>query len=852
MKQVVSAAREEFASASRYQSNPAFYDEMVASEGKIRSQWKPLIDSISAMGSEGLASRWQEGRRLLHDNGVTYNVYGDPRNTDRPWPLDPLPFVIDESEWVAIEAAVRQRATLLNALLADLYGPQRLLRKDLFPPELIFRHPGFLRPCCNVPVPGDIYLHNYSADLARSPDGQWWVIADRTQAPSGAGYALENRLVSQRVLPDVFRAAHVRRLADFFKSYREALRGLVPHHHDNPRVVLLTPGPYNETYFEHAFLARYLGYTLVEGGDLTVRDNSVFLKTLGGLLPVDLIMRRQDDSYCDPLELREDSVLGVPGLVQAVRAGNVAIVNALGSGLLESPAPAAFLPSLCKHLLSEELKMPTVATWWCGEEEPLSYVLENLARLVIKPTFQGSHRLPIFGAKLSAAERERLREEILQAPADYVAQEQVSLSTVPVWQEGGGLAPRHLVLRVYVVASEGSYAVMPGGLSRITSSLDSLVASMQHGGGSKDTWVLSSGAVPQTTLLTGGSTSLEVSRATFDLPSRVADNLFWLGRYAERVESAVRVARAILVRLYQESDPANAAGLEAGVRIMVALGHLPTKLIAGNNGSAPDNRDAVIEREMLAVIFDSEEKSSLGWMLNQLRRVAWLLRDRFSADAWRILNRFDKQFASPPPIEPLRMGRALSLLDDAIMTLSAFSGLVMESMTRGDGWRFLDIGRRLERAVQMIEMLRHGLSPRSRDEGGELQTLLEIADSSLTYRSRYLTSMQADLVLDLLLLDEANPRSAAFQLARLREHVEELPDRSADPRRSARWRVVAGLISSVQLADAQELIRPGEQGDWDSLERLLGGLAAGLRALSEALARDYFEHTIASRQLSAS
>jgi len=852
MKQVVSAAREEFASASRYQSNPAFYDEMVASEGKIRSQWKPLMDSISAMGSEGLASRWQEGRRLLHDNGVTYNVYGDPRNTDRPWPLDPLPFVIDESEWVAIEAAVRQRATLLNALLADLYGPQRLLRKDLFPPELIFRHPGFLRPCCNVPVPGDIYLHHYSADLARSPDGQWWVIADRTQAPSGAGYALENRLVSQRVLPDVFRAAHVRRLADFFKSYREALRGLVQHHHDNPRVVLLTPGPYNETYFEHAFLARYLGYTLVEGGDLTVRDNSVFLKTLGGLLPVDLIMRRQDDSYCDPLELREDSVLGVPGLVQAVRAGNVAIVNALGSGLLESPAPAAFLPSLCKHLLSEELKMPTVATWWCGEEEPLSYVLENLARLVIKPTFQGSHRLPIFGAKLSAAERERLREEILQAPADYVAQEQVSLSTVPVWQEGGGLTPRHLVLRVYVVASEGSYAVMPGGLSRITSSLDSLVASMQHGGGSKDTWVLSSGAVPQTTLLTGGSTSLEVSRATFDLPSRVADNLFWLGRYAERVESAVRVARAILVRLYQESDPANAAGLEAGIRIMVALGHLPTKLIAGNNGSAPDNRDAVIEREMLAVIFDSEEKSSLGWMLNQLRRVAWLLRDRFSADAWRILNRFDKQFASPPPIEPLRMGRALSLLDDAIMTLSAFSGLVMESMTRGDGWRFLDIGRRLERAVQMIEMLRHGLGPRSRDEGGELQTLLEIADSSLTYRSRYLTSMQADLVLDLLLLDEANPRSAAFQLARLREHVEELPDRSADARRSARWRVVAGLISSVQLADAQELIRPGEKGDWDSLERLLGGLAAGLRALSEALARDYFEHTIPSRHLSAS
>ncbi len=850
MSQAAGAPRDSLASISRYESNAAFYDEMLASDAQIRSHWRPLMDSIAAMGPGGLANRWQEGRRLLHDNGVTYNVYGDPRSTDRPWPLDPLPCVIEEKEWASIEAAMRQRATLLNALLADFYGPQRLLHDNLFPPELIFRHPGFLRPCCNVAVPGNIYLHNYSADLARSPDGQWWVIADRTQTPSGAGYALENRLVSQRVLPDVFRATHVRRLADFFQAFRETLRGLVPHHHDNPRVVLLTPGPYNETYFEHAFLARYLGYTLVEGGDLTVRDNAVFLKTLGGLLPVDLIMRRQDDSFCDPLELREDSVLGVPGLVQAVRAGNVAIVNALGSGLLESPATAAFLPALCKQLLDEELKMPTVATWWCGEEEPLAHVLENVERLVIKQTFGNARRLPIFGAKLSAAARDELRDDIRHSPADYVAQEQVALSSVPVWQEGGGLAPRHMVLRIYAVASEGSYSVMPGGLTRITSSLDSLVASMQHGGGSKDTWVMASGPVPQTTLLTGASTSLEVSRATFDLPSRVADNLFWLGRYAERVESGVRSARAVLTRLYQESDPSNVAGLESGVRIMAALGHLPIKPVESNGN--PANRDASIEREMLAVVYDSDAKSSLGWTLSQMRRVAWLLRDRFSADAWRILNRFDQQFASPPPIEPLRMGRALSLLDDAIMTLSAFSGLVMESMTRGDGWRFLDIGRRLERALQMVELLRHGLTAGNHEESGELQTLLEIADSSLTYRSRYLTSMRADLVLDLLLLDEANPRSAAFQLARLREHVEALPDHAVNGHRRARWRIAVKLLSTVQLAEAQELIRAGEDGEWGSLETLLGVLATGLRALSEALARDYFEHTMASQQLSAS
>jgi uncharacterized alpha-E superfamily protein len=499
--------------------------------------------------------------------------------------------------------------------------------------------------------------------------------------------------------------------------------------------------------------------------------------------------------------------------------------------------------------LGEDLKMPTVATWWCGAAEPLKYVTENLDRLVIKPAFR-TGRPPAFGAQLNAAEREALLAEIRHSPADFVAQEQVALSTVPVWEAEDRLAPRHLVLRVFVVASEGSYAVMPGGLTRITSSLDTLVASMQHGGGSKDTWALSSGPVPQTTLLTPSSTSLEVNRATFELPSRVADNLFWLGRYVERVEAAVRIARAILTRMHQEGDPVSVGGLHAGVRIMAALGHLPSRLEANGNGAKSDKRESVLEHEMLAMIYDAEEKSSLGWTLHQLRRVAWLLRDRISIDAWRILNRFDQQFATRPENESLPLATALNLLDDAIMTLSAFSGLVMESMTRGDGWRFLDIGRRLERALQMVEMLRHGFSPENRDEGGELQSLLEIADSTLTYRSRYLTSMQADLVLDLLLLDEVNPRSAAFQLARLREHVEELPRRTTIVRKSAEWRITVRMLTAVQLANASELMEPREDGERANIDSLLTAIAAGLRTLSENLARDYFDHTVA-RQLAA-
>ena len=351
MNPEIAHPEEQVSRAWPYQPTAGFYDEMMGPDGSVRPHWRPLVESLEKMGEAGFARRWQEGRRLIHENGTAYNVYNDPNNAERPWPLDPLPLLLNSEEWLLIERAIRQRATLLNAILADLYGSQRLLRDRLLPAELLFPNPQFLRPCCHVPVPGNVYLHIYAADLARSPDGRWWVIADRTQAPSGAGYALENRLVSTRVLPDVFRVAGIQRLAAFFQTFREALRSLGPGRKENPRIVVLTPGPFNETYFEHAFLARYLGFTLVEGGDLTVRDNRVFLRTLGGLLPVDLIVRRQDDTYCDPLELRPDSILGVPGLVQAIRSGTVTVANALGSGLVESTAPAGFLPGLCRRLL---------------------------------------------------------------------------------------------------------------------------------------------------------------------------------------------------------------------------------------------------------------------------------------------------------------------------------------------------------------------------------------------------------------------------------------------------------------------------------------------------------------------
>ncbi|PWU05379.1 MAG: hypothetical protein C5B51_14635 [Terriglobia bacterium] len=825
-----------------YAPNAGFYDEMVAPDGSLRPYWRPLINPLQEMGERAFALRWQDGRRLIHENGTTYNVYTDPQTTERPWPLDPIPLILDSVEWAQIETAIVQRATLLNAILADLYGPQNLLRDGLLPPELVFPNPAFLRPCCHVPVPSGVYLHLYAADLARSPDGQWWVIADRTQAPSGAGYALENRLVSSRVLPDVFRGAHIHRLATFFETYREALRALAPGRKENPRIVVLTPGPYNETYFEHAFLARYLGYTLVEGGDLTVRDDRVFLKTLGGLLPVDLIVRRQDDTYCDPLELWPESILGVPGLMQAVRSGTVTVANALGSGLVESAAPAGFLPALCAHLLSEELKMPGVATWWCGEPAALSFVSQNLSNLVIKPAFPAAGVPPIFGVRLSEAEKASVLEEIHANPRAFVAQEQVALSTVPVWEDGR-LNPRHLVVRVYAVASGGSYSIMPGGLTRVTSSLDHLVTSMQSGGGSKDTWVAGKGPPSQFSLLPSVSPRLDVSRATFDLPSRVADNLFWLGRYVERVEAAMRIARTILPRLFQESDLTAVAGVMTGARILAGLGYARQPLAQTGNSLA------ALERDVLGLVFDHEGRN-LAWNIRQVRRLGWLLRDRISADAWRILNQLEQQLPDTAPPEPFRISAAQAFLDEAISTLAAFAGLAMESMTRGDGWRFLDMGRRIERASQMVELIRHGLGFECEAESGQLEVLLQTADSLITYRSRYLTSMQPDLVLDLLLVDEANPRSVAYQFARLREHVDQLPGGHASIRRSAEVRIAISLLTAVQLAEVRELECTEPDGRRNRLEALLSRLTTELRSLTETLTREYFNQAAPSRQFS--
>jgi uncharacterized circularly permuted ATP-grasp superfamily protein/uncharacterized alpha-E superfamily protein len=812
-----------------YQPLEGTYDEMVAGPGALRPQCEGFVQSLEALGRHEFASRLEGAKRTIRENGVTYNIYGDPEGVDRPWALDMVPLLISPAEWARLETALVQRTTLLNLILADLYGPQTLLGNGLLPPSLVFSNPAFLRPCHGIRVPHNIHLHLHAVDLTRSPDGQWWVLADRTQAPSGAGYALENRIVISRSLPETFRDCQVQRLASFFRAQRDALMMLAPSQRDQPKVVLLTPGPFNETYFEHAYLARYLGFTLVEGGDLMVRDRRVFIKTLDGLEPVDVIFRRLDDSFCDPLELRSDSSLGVAGLVEAARAGHVTIANALGSGVIETAAIMAFLPGLCRHLLGEDLMLPSVATWWCGQPKERQHVLEHLDKLVAKRAFSSENREPVFGRKLTEREKAALAAEVRARPNEFVGQDQVALSTAPVWV-GHGMEPRPVVLRTYVAAAGHSYVVMPGGLTRVAGGRDVPVVSMQRGGGSKDTWVLSDGPVSTMSLLAPQGVTVRHERRSADLPSRVADNLFWLGRYAERAEHTMRLLRSIVVRLTDEDTTEDATELSTLLEVLVRVKLLPERF-----EQRMPTRD--LAQNLLALLFRQNPPAALRQTLTDLRRIASVVRDRLSVDTWRILNQLHEDFR-------LRHGRiqfddVLGHLNRMITDLAAFSGMEMENMTRGHGWRFLDIGRRLERACNLTSLVRGALAA---GPAAMLGPLLEVADSTMTYRRCYFATPQLAPVLDLLLLDPTNTRALAFQLTALSEHAQQLPRDPKAPSPTREERLSAHASATLGEAGIDTLVQPSPDGTFPAVNELLNSTEGDLRALSDAITHFYFSH----------
>jgi uncharacterized alpha-E superfamily protein len=603
--------------------------------------------------------------------------------------------------------------------------------------------------------------------------------------------------------------------------------------------VLLTPGPGNETYFEHAYLANYLGCTLVQGDDLTVRDNAVWLKTLDGLQPVDVILRRVDDTFCDPLELRKDSLLGTPGLLQVARNGQVAIANPLGSGVLENPGLMAFLPVLARHLLGEDLRLPSVATWWCGGKKEREYVLANLHSLVIKPIYPHPSTATVFGAQLSTQARQTLADQIRTQPYLFVGQEQVTLSTTPVLANGG-LEPRPMVLRSFLVAQDRSYAVMPGGLTRVAPNLDTWVVSNQRGGVSKDTWVLASEPEKDVSLLPPSGYSLPLTRTGGEVPGRVADNLFWLGRYAERAEGVARLLRVVATRFLDAELPQDAC-LPALLRLVT----YQTATYPGFVNEGAEERLAAPEQELLAVIRDGQRTGSLRFTLNALAQAARPVRDRLSDDSWRVLNSLQEGWDG---VAELRT--ALEHLERLILALAALTGLSTEYMSRGQGWRFLDIGRRLERALFESSLLRALCVPASSTTGPLWEAVLAITDTLTTYRRRYRSQVQTDAILDLVLLDESTPRSVAYQLACLHDQVAGLPKKTAPPHRRPEERLVLEALTALRLADIERLAQPPQgKGMRETLDQLLSRLGYLLRTLSETLTSNYFSQTDLPRQL---
>jgi len=859
-------------------------DLLLAADGRVRPHWHALIDGFAALPPAVLLERQAAAERLFHENGIAYNAFADPGKADRPRAFDACPLILTGAEWQGLETGLIQQARLLNALLVDCYGEQRLLAQRRLPPALVLGNPRFLRPCHGLMPRGGgkglaaLWLHTLAIDLMRESDGTWRVVRTHTESPSGSGHALENRIVLSHSLPELFVDHPVRRLTGYFQHKRDTLAAMTGR--DDPRIVVLTTGPDGDAFLADSVLARTLGYPLVEGGDLTVRSDKVYLKTVEGLMPVDAIVRKIDSADADPLVSGTESNHGVAGLTRAARAGNVAIANAIGSGLLESPAITAFLPGLCRDLLGEGLHLAGLPTWWGGHTDARAHIRTALDSLLIGPSFPrpggvGTGLKP--GWRLTPTEQERLCDHLDWRGYDLIAQAAPLFSSTPAWR-GDRLDARPFLLRTFVCAGpDGAggidYRVLPGGFATVppgnndtetgshtvpAETLDRLLAG--HGTVSKDVWVLAdeiggNGFALSTTASAGSASGSAVPpppvrRTAADLPSRAADNMFWLGRYAERAEDILRVVRAVLLRL--EEGTQRGGDLAAMTRLAERLTE-PTKADAAateNVGAAEIGtpRECLFTR-LTALLVEPERPLGLRETIAHLQRVAVLVRDRLSVDAWRTLNEPSLDVATWRAPQTDRLVALGDQLSDALQTLSAFSGLQMENMTRNDSWRFLMLGRRIERAHALADMLRALLVDAGESQDVALTLLLEVADSFMTYRSRYLARPMAAPILDLLLMDETNPRSLAFQLAALEEGVNSLP-RAADAaaERTPDQRTALSMLARLRLSERDALypIDP-ETGRRDALDALLQAVQDSLPTLSDQLARTYFSHAERNR-----
>ena len=809
-----------------------------------------LMQTLQKLGPKKLASRRKEAQRLLRENGATHNFFGSTAES-HSWQFDPIPLIIGSEEWTRVEAGLIQRAQLLNLILADIYGPRELIKAGLLPPELIYAHKGFLWPCVGIPPSGGRHINLYSAHLARGRDGRFWVLEDYAQPPYGSGYALENRIVMTRSFPRLFQDFQVHRLAMYFRALKNQLAFLAPNNQAEPRIAILTPGPEHDLYFEHAYLAAYLGYSLVQGGDLIVRDGYVWLKSVGGLRQIDVLLHRLDDELCDPLELRGDSLFGVPGLLEVVRRGNVATANSIGCGIIKNPAFLAFLPGISRYLLGEELLLPSVATWWCGQPRECKFVLENLNKLIIKPI----HPIPglpeMIPGGLDKAQICVWRDRILANPHLYVGQEMSSLSNVPAFVTDK-IEQRPCVLSTYLTASDQSYVVMSGGLSRINENEGSLLV-LKDGGCSKDTWILTPEPDNQVNLWRQVEASQYIEARLGSLPSRAAENLFWAGRYAERSEATARLLRSILIKLREVKefrDPDDRRGL---TYLLQALTHV-TLTAPGFIGEGSEAKLNDPRAELMSLASDANRAGSLRSSLQRFGYSAYTVRDILPEDAWRIVDNIQQNWSPKFSVSLIGSGRLHESINQLLLQLSAFSGLNNDNMARETDWLMLKIGRSLERALTLIALLRTTLVPYNKPsmEAQMFETVLSTSNSLITYRRRYRSFLQLPSILELLLMDEHYPRALSYQLHQLHRMVVELPHDEPSDKPPRDEHLIVAALEELKKTDYKALSQIASgSNSYPLLEELLSSQKKRLEKLSEALTQLYFSPSQVPQRLGA-
>ncbi len=824
-----------------YASHGGSYDEFLDAKGQPRPHWQSVSEHLGSLNQPRWERRERQLERLIHDNGITYNVYDDDDSSTRPWSMDMVPLALPQRELESLESSLGQRAHLLNLILGDVYGRQTMLQSSKMHPYLVFSNPAFLRACHGLLPPRQNHIQLYSADLARSPDGHWWVLSDRVEAASGLGYALENRMLMSRIFPKAIWQSDILSLQPFVQKFCQHIESLAATSSDNPNIALLTAGPRNETYFEQSFLARNLGYTLAEGEDLTVRSNRLYMKTINGVQQVHGLLRRVDSPWVDPLELRNDSLLGVPGLVNTVRQRNLAMVNALGSGFVETPALLAFLPWFCRNYLGESLELPSVATWWCGQKHERDYVLENIEKLIIKPTFRQNGGPTYFGPRMSSKEKLELGGLINKYPERYCGQEILSQATTPVY-ENGKIHPRNFLMRVFMVADGTGWKMMPGGLVRYPANDDILDVSMQRGGASKDAWfVRDAESKAGQRAVAHINTERPIRRNQTDLPSRTADNLHWLGRYIERAESLARLQRTICTFLTEE------LGGESQRAIVPFLEQIipPDETIDSLIDPETERLDfSAVEPFLTRSLFAKDNPESLINNLHFIERAGAKVKERLSVDTWKRMQAIREVGESCDAQEIGILDDDVSIfLDDALENLAVFVGNAYENMTRSQGWTFLQIGRRIERALSICSLLQTSYSiAKPYDDRLETQ-LLHWADSNITYRRRYLNTVSSESVLDLLCFDTINPRSLIYQISDLRKLLATLPHASKGTRNTIDT-LSLQLFSRLGLNSPEKLLKQEDNlARMKSVHEFFSETFSDLLELGNAIQHHYFAHT---------